>query len=76
MDVTVWIMAFVGGVSISSLFLIPVAMFPDVIERDELQTGQRREGLFYSFFVFFQKIALAIALAISNFILAASGYIR
>lgn len=74
-DVTVWLVAVIAGVSISALFLVPVAMFPDVIEQDELVTGVRREGIYYSFFVFFQKMALAIALAISNFILNSSGYI-
>ncbi len=50
-------------------------MFPDVIERDELATGQRREGIYYSFFVFFQKVALAGALAVSNFVLSGVGYL-
>lgn len=67
--------AAIAGVALSALLLIPVAMFPDVIERDELETGMRREGIYYSFFVFFQKMALAFALAISNFILERSGYI-
>jgi GPH family glycoside/pentoside/hexuronide:cation symporter len=35
-------------------------MIPDVIELDELNTGQRREGIFYGFMVFLQKIGLAI----------------
>lgn len=74
-DVTIWMTAAVTGVGISALFLIPVSMFPDVIERDELETGVRREGIYYSFFVFFQKVALAGALAISNFILAGAGYV-
>jgi GPH family glycoside/pentoside/hexuronide:cation symporter len=59
----------------SALLLIPASMFPDVIERDELETGMRREGVYYSFFVFFQKMALAGALAISGFILGGSGYV-
>lgn len=50
-------------------------MFPDVIERDELATGLRREGIYYSFFVFFQKLALAGALAVSNFVLSGAGYL-
>jgi len=50
-------------------------MIPDVIEQDELETGQRREGIFYGFFVFMQKLGLSLGLAISNFILEAAGYI-
>jgi GPH family glycoside/pentoside/hexuronide:cation symporter len=74
-DVMIWVTAVVGGVSIGSLFLIPVAMLPDAITQDELRTGLRREAIFYAFFILFQKVALAVAVAISNFVLSASGYI-
>lgn len=63
-----------GGVSIS--YLIPWSMLPDVIELDELETGQRREGLFYGFFVFLQKLGISLGLAVSNFVLDASGYVN
>ena len=63
-----------GGVSIG--YLIPWSMIPDVIEMDELETGQRREGVFYGFFVFLQKLGISLGLAISNFILEASGYVN
>ena len=74
-DAFIWITAFVGGFAIGSLFLIPTAMLPDAITQDELVTGTRREGVFYAFFILFQKVALAVAVAISNFILSAAGYI-
>jgi glycoside/pentoside/hexuronide:cation symporter, GPH family len=51
-------------------------MLPDVIELDELQTGQRREGVFYAFMVLLQKIGLAIALALVGRILAAYGFVE
>ncbi len=73
-DIMIWITAVVGGASIGSLFLIPVAMLPDAITQDELRTGTRREGIFYAFFILFQKIALAVAVAISNFVLSGTGY--
>ncbi len=63
-----------GGVSIG--YLIPWSMIPDVIEMDELETGQRREGVFYGFFVFLQKLGISLGLAISNFVLEASGYVN
>jgi GPH family glycoside/pentoside/hexuronide:cation symporter len=63
-----------GGVSIG--YLIPWSMLPDVIELDELQTGQRREGVFYGFFVFLQKFGISLGLALSNFILEAAGYVN
>ncbi len=63
-----------GGVSIG--YLIPWSMLPDVIELDELETGQRREGVFYRFFVFLQKLGISLGMAISNYILDATGYVN
>jgi len=35
-----------GRFGVSTAYLIPWSMMPDVIELDELTTGQRREGIF------------------------------
>jgi GPH family glycoside/pentoside/hexuronide:cation symporter len=51
-------------------------MLPDVIELDELQTGQRREGVFYGFFVLLQKFGLSLGLFISGWVLDWAGYIK
>jgi GPH family glycoside/pentoside/hexuronide:cation symporter len=69
-------LAVLAGAGVSIGYLIPWSMLPDVIELDELQTGQRREGIFYGFFVFLQKLGISLGLAISNFILEAAGYIN
>lgn len=50
------------GLGLATLYLVPFAMLPDVIDLDELRTGQRREGLYFSAVVFLQKLGLAIAL--------------
>jgi GPH family glycoside/pentoside/hexuronide:cation symporter len=63
-----------GGVSIS--YLIAWSMLPDVIELDELETGQRREGVFYGLFVFLQKLGMSLGMSISNYVLEATGYIN
>ena len=70
-----FILAILAGAGVSIGYIIPWSMIPDVIEQDELETGQRREGIFYGFFVFMQKLGLSLGLAISNFILEAAGYI-
>ncbi len=70
------ILAVLAGVGVSVGYLIPWSMLPDVIELDELETGQRREGIFYGFFVFLQKLGISLGLAFSNFILEATGYIN
>ena len=69
-------LAVLAGAGVGIGYLIPWSMLPDVIELDELQTGQRREGVFYGFFVFLQKLGISLGLALSNFILEASGYIN
>lgn len=57
-----YIFAVIVGFGLSTAYLVPWSMLPDVLDLDELNTGQRREGIFCGLVVQFQKIALAIAL--------------
>jgi GPH family glycoside/pentoside/hexuronide:cation symporter len=50
------------GLGLATVYLMPLAMLPDVIDLDELRHGQRREGLFYSLMMQMQKFGLGIAL--------------
>ena len=70
-----YLLAGLAGAGVSIAFLIPWSMLPDVIELDELKTGRRREGIYYGFFVFLQKLGISLGLALSNFVLEAAGYI-
>jgi GPH family glycoside/pentoside/hexuronide:cation symporter len=70
-----YVLAIVAGCGVSTAYLIPWSMMPDVIELDELRTGQRREGIFYGFMVLLQKIGLAIALFLVLKVLGGAGYI-
>jgi glycoside/pentoside/hexuronide:cation symporter, GPH family len=65
-----------AGFGVSTAYLVPWSMLPDVIELDELNTGQRREGIFYSFIVFVQKICLGIAINVILQRLGIAGYIK
>ena len=69
------LISFFAGIGFGVMFFIPHSLFPEVIEIDELETGERREGMYYSFFVFFQKLGLALSLAMSNYILSLTGFI-
>ncbi|MBD3881326.1 MFS transporter [Phormidium tenue FACHB-886] len=71
-----YILAVMAGFGISVAYLIPWSMLPDVIELDELRTGQRREGIFYSFMTFLQKVCLGIAVALVLQSLEWTGYIK
>ncbi|MBH8553564.1 MFS transporter [Nostocaceae cyanobacterium CENA357] len=72
--VLMYIMAVMAGVGVSTAYLVPWSMIPDVIELDELQTGQRREGIFYGFMVLLQKFGLAFGLFLVGNALQASGF--
>jgi glycoside/pentoside/hexuronide:cation symporter, GPH family len=74
--VLMYILAVMAGLGVSTAYLVPWSMLPDVIELDELQTEQRREGIFYSFIVFVQKICLGIAVNVVLQQLGAAGYIK
>ncbi|MFB8791166.1 MAG: MFS transporter [Potamolinea sp.] len=64
-----------AGFGIATAYLVPWSMLPDVIELDELQTGQRREGIFYAFMVLLQKIGLALGLWLVGEALKSSGFL-
>jgi GPH family glycoside/pentoside/hexuronide:cation symporter len=69
------VLAIVAGVGVAVCYLIPWSMLPDVVELDELETGRRREGVYYGFFVFLQKLGLSLGLFISAQVLDWAGYI-
>ena len=70
-----YVLAALSGSGIATAYVLPWAMVPDIIEYDQLQTGERREGSYYSFASFFQKLATAGALWGMGQALALSGYI-
>lgn len=74
--VLMFVLAIMAGFGVSVAYLVPWSMLPDVIELDELKTGQRREGIFYSFIMFLQKISLGIAVNLVLQSLEWAGYIQ
>lgn len=72
----VYPLAIMAGIGVSTAYLIPWSMIPDVIELDELNTGQRREGIFYSLMVLLQKVGLAIGLFVVGQALDLAGFIE
>ncbi len=57
-----YLLAVLAGSGIATAYVIPWAMVPDIMELDELKTGQRREGSYYAFASFFQKAATGAAI--------------
>ncbi|WP_036533023.1 MFS transporter [Neosynechococcus sphagnicola] len=74
--VLMYVLAVMAGVGVSTAYLVPWSMLPDVIELDELQTGQRREGIFYAFMVLLQKVGLALGLFVIGLALQWAGFLE
>lgn len=70
-----YFLAILAGFGVSTAYLVPWSMIPDVIELDELKTGQRREGIFYGFMVLLQKVGLAVGLFLVGQSLDFAGFI-
>jgi GPH family glycoside/pentoside/hexuronide:cation symporter len=59
---------------LGALFTLMPSMICDVVDLDELQTRQRREGMFGSIFWWVVKLGMAAALAAGGFLLNATGF--
>ena len=70
----VLILAVMAGISVSTAHVLPDAIFPDVIEWDELRTGRRREGIYYGVKNFIRKLTGALAIFIALQTLGWFGY--
>lgn len=58
-----------AGTGLSTHYVMPHSILPDVVEYDAIKSGIRREGAFSSLWTFSSKIGQAIALALTGFIL-------
>lgn len=73
--VLAYVLAVLAGLGIATAYVVPWSMVPDVVEYDEVRSGLRREGSYYAFASFFQKLATAAALWGMGQALAFTGYI-
>ncbi len=55
--------------------MMPWSMLGDVIDQDELTTGERREGMYVGFFTFLRKIGGATAVLAMGLVLELSGFV-
>lgn len=72
----VCVVSIVAGIGFSSQWVCPHSMIPDVIEYDELETGERREGIYYGMNAMVGKITGALGSAICGWGLRFSGYVE
>lgn len=59
---------------VSGFQVLVWALVNDAIDYQELQTGQRNEGIVYSAYTFFRKLANAVSGSMGSFALAIAGF--
>ena len=69
------VLAGLAGIGVSAAHVLPWSIIPDAIEWDELATGQRHEGTFYSLVSLMQKVASSIAIPLALLMLDRTGYV-
>jgi len=72
-----WLMivGVLAGVGISAAYILPDAMFADIIEWDELRSGRRQEGIYFGARAFIRKSAGGIAIFSALQLLGWAGYV-
>ena len=74
-SVVIYILAAIVGLGFSAQWVCPHSMMPDVIEFDELETGERREGVYYGMHATATKVTGALASAICGWGLEIGKYV-
>ena len=63
------------GIGLGAVQVLTWSMIPDTVEWDELQTGQRHEGMFYSLVQTMRKIGSSLSLPFVLLMLEWTGYV-
>jgi GPH family glycoside/pentoside/hexuronide:cation symporter len=71
----IYVIAFAAGFGFSAQWVFPWSMLPDVIEYDQLQTRERREGIYYGVWALLTKLTDALGVAVGGWALALFGYV-
>ncbi len=65
----------IAGIGLSTQYILPFAMIPDIVDYDFAETGVRREGVFFSMWTFIGKVGQAFALLLCGLILDLFKYV-
>jgi len=71
---TLLVLGALAGFGVSAAYVLPDAMFPDIIEWDELQTRRRQEGIYYGARNFIRRVTMALVMFSTLQLLGWSGY--
>ncbi len=70
----VFVGAAFGGVGYAAADMIPWSMLGEVVDEDELESGERREGIYFGLFTFLRKLGGALGVAGAYMVLDWAGY--
>ncbi len=62
------------AIGMGALFTLMGSMIADVCDLDELETGERREGMFGAIYWWMVKLGMALAFGLSGFLLNGTGF--
>lgn len=68
-------MSFVSGMGLGLFTMLTWAFIGDIIDHQEIKTGQRTDGTVYSIYSFVRKLAQAASSGLGGFLLVAIGYV-
>jgi len=68
------VLVFFSGIGLGATIALPSAMQADVIDYDELLTGERREGQYIGLWSIARKLAAALGVGLSLSLLSHAGY--
>jgi sugar (glycoside-pentoside-hexuronide) transporter len=66
----------ISAIGYAMVDLMPWSMLGEVVDEDDLETGERREGVYYGFFMFLRKLAGTVAVALAMVLLGWLGFDR
>ncbi|HEX2955263.1 MAG TPA: glycoside-pentoside-hexuronide (GPH):cation symporter [Chitinispirillaceae bacterium] len=65
----VYVVAIIAGIGFSANWVFPWSMVPDVVEYDQVQSGQHRCGLYFGIWGFVFKVSELLGIAITGWVL-------
>jgi sugar (glycoside-pentoside-hexuronide) transporter len=71
----IFVGAALGGVGYAAADMMPWSMLGEVVDEDELRSGERREGVYFGLFTFLRKLGGAAGVWLGLTLLERSGYV-
>jgi len=65
----------IAGTGLSTHYVMPYSLIPDVVENNYADTGKRREGIYYGLWTFLSKLGQAVSALIIGIVLTLVHYV-